>query len=297
MTAPGFTPDQLAAIERREGDLLLEASAGSGKTSVLVERFIRAVVDDGVAVGSILAITFTEKAAAELRERIRERFRALGLVEAGRATEGAFISTIHGFCARILRTHALTAGLDPRFEVLDETAATLLAGLAFERALAALAAAEPDASELIAAYSPDVLRDTIVALHGELRARGERTPSLPPAPAPPDLDPLRTRLRETAAAAARELGAIPEPGAKVLAALTALESCSVALGDPGDPWPGALRAARARPRRKGPGERRVRRVRRGTRGLPVGLRRPARRPGPAVPRRPVARATAPRMPS
>ena len=96
-----------------QGDLLLDAGAGSGKTSVLVERFVRAVLVDGVDVGAILTITFTEKAAAELRDRIRARLRELGADEAARRTEGAFISTIHGFCARVLRTHALAAGLDP----------------------------------------------------------------------------------------------------------------------------------------------------------------------------------------
>ena len=68
-------------------------------------------------------ITFTEKAAAELRDRIRARLRELGALDAARATEGAFISTIHGFCARVLRAEALAAGLDPEFEVLDEVAA------------------------------------------------------------------------------------------------------------------------------------------------------------------------------
>jgi ATP-dependent helicase/nuclease subunit A len=66
---PAWTDEQRRAIERRHGDLLLDAAAGSGKTAVLVERFARAVLEDGVAVGAILTITFTEKAAAELRER------------------------------------------------------------------------------------------------------------------------------------------------------------------------------------------------------------------------------------
>ena len=109
-----FTDEQLVAIERREGDLLLDAGAGSGKTSVLVERFARSVLEDEIEVGAILTITFTEKAAAEMRERIRRRLRELDADEAARATEGAFISTIHGFCARVLRAHALAAGLDPR---------------------------------------------------------------------------------------------------------------------------------------------------------------------------------------
>ena len=114
-----FTAEQLVAIERREGDLLLDAGAGSGKTSVLVERFVRSVLEDELEVGAILTITFTEKAAAEMRERIRGRLRELDADEAARATDGAFISTIHGFCARVLRAHALAAGLDPAFVVLD----------------------------------------------------------------------------------------------------------------------------------------------------------------------------------
>jgi ATP-dependent exoDNAse (exonuclease V) beta subunit len=72
-----FTDEQTAAIERRSGELLLDAGAGSGKTAVLVERFARAVVEDGIDPRAILAITFTEKAAAELRERIRARLREL----------------------------------------------------------------------------------------------------------------------------------------------------------------------------------------------------------------------------
>jgi ATP-dependent helicase/nuclease subunit A len=58
-----FTPEQIEAIGRREGDLFLDAAAGSGKTAVLVERFVQAVLQDGVEVGAILTITFTDKAA------------------------------------------------------------------------------------------------------------------------------------------------------------------------------------------------------------------------------------------
>ncbi len=75
VVAMELTREQVAAIQRRQGDLLLDASAGSGKTSVLVERFVRAVLEDGVAVEAILTITFTEKAAAEMRDRIRLRLR------------------------------------------------------------------------------------------------------------------------------------------------------------------------------------------------------------------------------
>src|SRR5579859_2982100 len=83
-----WTDEQRRAIARREGDLLLDAAAGSGKTSVLVERFVGSVLEDGLDVAAILTITFTDKAAGEMRERIRVRLRELGADDVARATEG-----------------------------------------------------------------------------------------------------------------------------------------------------------------------------------------------------------------
>ncbi|MBV8713335.1 MAG: UvrD-helicase domain-containing protein, partial [Solirubrobacterales bacterium] len=237
-----FTEEQLVAIERREGDLLLDAGAGSGKTSVLVERFVRFVLEDGVDVGAILTITFTEKAAAEMRDRIRRRLRELGADEAARATEGAFISTIHGFCARVLRAHALAAGLDPAFAVLDPPDAERLADAAFEGALESMARpAESGVGviDLIASYTSGGLLSAILEVHDELRSRGERRPGLPALPPAPDLEAARRSLSDAARAAAAELGAIAEPGARVLEALTRLERCTEVAGVD-DPWPGDL---------------------------------------------------------
>ncbi len=237
--SPAFTDEQVVAIERREGDLLLDAGAGSGKTSVLVERFVRSVLDDEIEVGAILTITFTEKAAAEMRERIRRRLRELDADEAARATEGAFISTIHGFCARLLRAHALAAGLDPGFTVLDAPDAERLADIAFDDALEELARRAPEAIDLIAAYGAGGLRGAILQIHDELRSRGERHPRLPALPPPPDLEGARRELTSAAAAAARELGAIGEPGAKVIEALARLERCPDVIAAE-EPWPGDL---------------------------------------------------------
>ena len=105
-----FTAEQLNAIESRDGSLFLHANAGSGKTSVLVERFVRAVREDDVGVDRILAITFTDKAAAEMRSRVRERLLELGERERAREAEAAAISTIHAFCSGLLRGNALDAG-------------------------------------------------------------------------------------------------------------------------------------------------------------------------------------------
>jgi superfamily I DNA/RNA helicase len=187
-----FTPEQLHAVEERGRSLFLHANAGSGKTSVLVERFVRAVAEDGVPVDRILAITFTDKAAAELKQRIRERFLELGRREDARAAEGAWISTIHGFCSRLLRTHPLAAGIDPEYRVLSEPESERVGIDAFERALELfLAAGAPEDAparlELLASYTPGKLERMVRTVHSRLRSRGQRSPSLPALLSPPSM--------------------------------------------------------------------------------------------------------------
>jgi ATP-dependent helicase/nuclease subunit A len=174
-----LTAEQEQAAARRAGPLLLSAGAGSGKTSVLVERFVRAVREDGIAPGRILAITFTERAAGELRQRIRDRFVGLGARTAARELESAFLSTFHGFCAALLRAHPLIAGVDPDFQILEEGLAGQLRTNAFSSALDGFLAAGGDrALELLAAYGADRTQSMILDVYGELRSRGERKPSL-----------------------------------------------------------------------------------------------------------------------
>jgi ATP-dependent exoDNAse (exonuclease V) beta subunit len=237
-----FTSEQRAAIEHA-GGLLLTANAGSGKTSVRAERYVRAAREPDGDVAQILAITFTEKAATELRTRVRERFEALGDDERARATEGAWISTIHGFCARLLRTHALAAGLDPRFVVLDEDAARRLAAGAFDAALDELVTTHGIAAlELIAAYRPVDLREAIVALHDELRSRGEEAPALPPAQ-PAALGPRHTALALARAQAAVELEAARD-GKTVERARERLVACERLLDRPLEPPPDPAEVAK-----------------------------------------------------
>ncbi len=176
----GLTAEQEQAAARRSEPLIVSAAAGSGKTSVLVERFVRAVRDDDVAPGRILAITFTERAAGELRARVRARLLELGDREAARDTEAAFVGTFHGFCARLLRAHPLAAGLDPDFAILDEGLAGRLRELAFKAALRTFLVGERDeAVDLLAAYGVDRVRAMLERVYGELRSRGQRRPRLP----------------------------------------------------------------------------------------------------------------------
>jgi ATP-dependent helicase/nuclease subunit A len=223
-----FTAEQAEAIARRDGELMLSANAGSGKTSVLVERFVASVVHDGLRADQVLAITFTDKAAGELRARVRGRLLELGHREAAREAEGAWITTFHGFCARILRAHAVAAGLDPGFAVLDPADDRAARREAFDAALADfLAAPRADALDLAAGYTVDRLERMVLAAHDELRSRGQTRPALPPAH-PADLDAAREELDRACAAFAAELvGA--GAGAAVDAAREALEVCRAAL--------------------------------------------------------------------
>jgi ATP-dependent helicase/nuclease subunit A len=165
-------PEQAMAIGAR-GDVFLSAGAGTGKTSVLVERFAAAVCDDGVDVDSILVITYTKRAAGELRARIREALRGRGRFDLARALDGAWISTIHGFCNRVLKTYPFQAGLDPRFRELDEAQGAVVRGEAFEEALSRFCAdGDEERLRLLATYRADGLRRMLIGVYETLRAAG-----------------------------------------------------------------------------------------------------------------------------
>jgi ATP-dependent helicase/nuclease subunit A len=224
-----LTPEQADAIARRDGDLMLSANAGSGKTFVLVERFVASVIEDGLRPDQVLAITFTDKAAGELRARVRGRLLQVGERDAAREAEGAWITTFHGFCQRILRAHAVAAGLDPAFTVLEPADGRAAAREAFDVALAGfLAQPRTEALDLAAAYSVDRLQRMVVTAHDALRSRGQTRPALPQ-PRPADLGAATATLRGACAALADELAGCPTNGARVDAAREALQTCAALL--------------------------------------------------------------------
>jgi ATP-dependent helicase/nuclease subunit A len=163
---------QLAAVEAT-GEIFVSAGAGTGKTAVLVERFVRAVCDRGLDVDSILVITYTRRAAGELRTRIRAALHARGRDDLARELDGAWISTIHGFCLRLLKAYPFAAGLDPRFRELDDAQAAVLRGEAFRAALEDFTAGgEPDRLRLLATYGADGLRRMLTGVYETLRSAG-----------------------------------------------------------------------------------------------------------------------------
>ncbi|MCG8403524.1 MAG: helicase-exonuclease AddAB subunit AddA [Firmicutes bacterium] len=142
---PQWTDEQREAIEKRDKRMLVAAAAGSGKTAVLVERIIRRISDPGdpVDVDRLLVVTFTNGAAAEMRERIGAAVAAAldrqpGATHLSRQPallQRAGISTIHSFCLDVIRQYYYRLELDPVFRVMDETEAALLQSDVLEEAL------------------------------------------------------------------------------------------------------------------------------------------------------------------
>jgi ATP-dependent exoDNAse (exonuclease V) beta subunit len=137
-----LSPQQRAAVERTNQDVCVVAGPGSGKTRVLIARFAWLVNFHNVSPGRILAITFTEKAATEIKERLIKEFH--DTPEHREAIERAWVSTIDGFCARLLQENAIDAGIPPDFSVLDQPAASRLAKDAAEECLDALFQERPE---------------------------------------------------------------------------------------------------------------------------------------------------------
>ncbi|HCL00136.1 MAG TPA: hypothetical protein DHW42_08555 [Candidatus Marinimicrobia bacterium] len=124
--------DYQAAREQINDSCLVSASAGTGKTRVLVERYLNILKSKQTGIEEIIAITFTEKAAGEMKDRIRQAIRDaddsanLPVPELLDRLNTAPISTIHGFCARVLQENIGEIDLDPQFRIIDEIEDSIL---------------------------------------------------------------------------------------------------------------------------------------------------------------------------
>lgn len=183
MSAFELNKEQEAAATSLNGAVSVTAGAGSGKTRVLTERTANAVIPgtvpgwDPIGIDQVLEITFTDKAAGELAERVRGTLRAAGLHEQSRQVGSAWISTIHGMCARILRMEALEAGIDPGFRMLD----TVTAGRLAEEAFEGVARASIDAAASVSIFEHwdySAVASAVMRLSEELRTQGRAASDL-----------------------------------------------------------------------------------------------------------------------
>ena len=187
-----FTAEQLGAIDigRLGENACIVAGPGSGKTTVLVERY-RQLIASGVQPAEILAITFTEKAAANMRSRLSREF-ADDPVMLGKL-DRAYVSTIHGFCHRLLKENATAAGVDPEFEILDEQLAVLEQAKALRETLDAVLLEQPEAMHSLLAATRGVDLETYLpSIYDGMRSAGIRPEDLRayPKPKAPSLEQI-----------------------------------------------------------------------------------------------------------
>ena len=169
-----LTAAQRWAVRTHDRNICLRSGAGCGKTRTLTERFLALLSRPDVTLSELVAITFTEKATTEMRDRIRTACRerladcdahadqARFWVDTLRDLQQARISTIHGFCARLLREHPAEAGIDPEFQVLDEVQARALADEVVENELRRLLEQRhAGLAELVTAYGFERVRTRV----------------------------------------------------------------------------------------------------------------------------------------
>ena len=177
-----WTREQQRAIEE-QGNLIVSAAAGAGKTAVLTERVVR-LVEGGMDIDRLLILTFTRAAAAEMKERIQTTLQQRAseaedeglkarLYRQSARCPNASISTIHAFCARVVNRYFHLVGLSPSAATLDETESAVLRDQAVDEALTALAAEEPAGYKLLirAFEREDALKKALDGLTGFLMAQ------------------------------------------------------------------------------------------------------------------------------
>jgi ATP-dependent helicase/nuclease subunit A len=180
-----LTPSQRQAVIAR-GNVLVMAGAGTGKTHTLVERCLDCLCNEHASLGEILVVTFTEAAAAEMRQRLRRALRKktqqnpcdIHCAEQLALFDTANIGTLHGFCLKLVREHFYELGLDPQLAMLDESEARLLANEALDEELQIHYAGETEfdgaVQKLIRIYGgggDETIRPLVLRLHNYVQTR------------------------------------------------------------------------------------------------------------------------------
>ena len=166
-----ITKEQQSAIKSIDRNQSVLAGAGTGKTLVLVQRFLHVLEHrPDWPLRSVVAITFTKAAAMSMRQRIRGEIEGRTNGGSGiwrqriRELDSLQVTTVHGFCQRLLTEHAVEAGIDPDFRVADETEATAMLDEAVRRCCHELDHSQAPACELVEIFRPAVFRKVLADL-------------------------------------------------------------------------------------------------------------------------------------
>ncbi len=171
-----LTKEQREAVEAREHRVFVAAGAGTGKTSLLVARYVRALLEDDLGTEDLPTVTFTRKAAAEMKSRIRAELLERDRSDLAWSLDSAPIGTIHGLCASLLRAHPLQAGVDPSFVVADEVQASILQEEALDLGWEKLVQeADEELMGLLARHQRSI-RSDVLGLYLGLRGLGHDMP-------------------------------------------------------------------------------------------------------------------------
>lgn len=186
--------EQRRAVEDFSTDLLVMAGAGTGKTRVLTQKYLYLLQTRRCEVPQIVAVTFTNKAAAEMRDRIRKEMKVIYHQSTGPEREywsrqlellevAATITTIHGLCLALLRQHPVEAGIDPQGQVLDEGEEYLFKAKAAKTALSTLLTTDESGFHLsvVLALGANFFLDQLPALYSTLKEAGVEVDKLVPA--------------------------------------------------------------------------------------------------------------------
>ncbi len=170
-----LTPSQRKAKTQIGKNLCVCAGAGSGKTQVLAERFIYLADEKKADIDRLLTITFTEKAASEMKERIVEHFQKTGRNEERRKVETSFINTIHGFSARLLYENAFEAGVAPNFEIMDSARSlTILHRIVEQLVREAYSKEDRETIQLVEDFRLAKLKEIILTTLDKVRSHGRK---------------------------------------------------------------------------------------------------------------------------
>ena len=165
-----WTKEQAGAIKIRNSKTLVAAGAGSGKTAVLVERIIRKVIDDGVDIDKMLIVTFTNAAASEMKERIRDRLydeasKNHSLQKQILYLNRSSIMTIDAFCKKAIKDYFYKLDIDPNFKIADSTECELMKLEAIDEVLEELyESSDANVLEVLDAYSTNKSDDSLINL-------------------------------------------------------------------------------------------------------------------------------------